>query len=84
MVINNASTGFYTYTPNPGAIGTDSFTYRVSDGQVNSDIAKVTFQLNQVTIVQEASAASGGSFNLLFVLLLFLLPSLRLITVGRM
>ena len=84
VVISNASTGFYTYTPNPGAVGTDSFTYQVSDGQVNSDIAVVTFKLRQVDNVQGNSVASGGSLNFLFLLWFALLPSLRFIPVGRM
>lgn len=82
VVINNASTGFYTYTPDSGAVGVDSFTYLVSDGQADSDIAIVTFQLRQA-IVKEDSAISGGSLNWLLILLLCLLPGLRFIPVGR-
>ena len=80
--INNASTGLYTYTPDTGAVGADSFSYSVSDGQANSDIATVTFQLRQA-IVKEDSAAFAGSLNWFFVLLLSLLTSLRFIPVGR-
>lgn len=81
--ISNASTGFYTYTPDTGAVGADSFAYIASDGQADSDIAIVTFQLQQVVIVKEDSAASGGGLNGLFILLLSLLPGLRFIPVGR-
>ena len=83
--ITNTSTGIYTYTytPNPGATGTDSFTYVVSDGQVNSEIAIVAIQLQEVNVANDDSAASGGGLNLLFVLLLSLLSGLRFIPVAR-
>ena len=32
VVVTDASTGAFTYTPNAGAIGYDTFTYQVSDG----------------------------------------------------
>lgn len=70
VVISNTSTDAYTYTPDTGATGTDSFSYRVSDGEVDSKIAIVTIQLQQVNVV---NSNSGGSVNLLFVLLLSLL-----------
>lgn len=35
--IYNSRTGGFTYTPNSGATGTDSFTFRISDGQLSSD-----------------------------------------------
>ncbi|NGZ06021.1 MAG: SUMF1/EgtB/PvdO family nonheme iron enzyme [Magnetococcales bacterium] len=38
----NASTGAFTYTPNSGATGTDTFTFRVNDGRVDSNLATVT------------------------------------------
>jgi hypothetical protein len=34
--------GSFTYTPDPGFIGMDSFTYKVSDGIELSDVATVT------------------------------------------
>ncbi|RIK75719.1 MAG: hypothetical protein DCC68_20750 [Planctomycetota bacterium] len=37
--------GAFTYTPNPGFVGTDSFTYRVSDGQALSNVATVTIEV---------------------------------------
>ncbi len=83
VVISNTITGFYTYTPDAGAVGADSFSYLVSDGQIDSNIAIVTFQLQQATIEKEGSAASGGSLNWFFVLLFSLLPGLRFIPVGR-
>lgn len=37
-----------TYTPNPNFNGTDSFTFRVSDGQRNSNTSKVTINVTAV------------------------------------
>jgi hypothetical protein len=49
-VIANAATGAFTYTPAPGATGSDSFTFKASDWLGDSNVATV-----QVTI----SADSG-------------------------
>ncbi|MEM6766514.1 MAG: Ig-like domain-containing protein, partial [Bacteroidota bacterium] len=44
-----------TYTPNQGAIGSDSFTFKVNDGQEDSDLATVSISIlslaceNQIT-----------------------------------
>jgi len=38
----NVQTGQFTYTSNPGAKGSDSFTFSVSDGSLTSNVAKVT------------------------------------------
>lgn len=43
-VILNAD-GSFTYTPNPGFCGTDSFTYYATDGINNSNIATVTIEV---------------------------------------
>ncbi|MBM3394058.1 MAG: tandem-95 repeat protein [Betaproteobacteria bacterium] len=45
--------GSFSYTPNAGFAGTDSFTYRVNDGAVNSNITTVTLNVT--------AAPSGGS-----------------------
>ena len=37
--------GGFVYTPNAGACGTDSFTYRANDGTTNSNVATVTLTL---------------------------------------
>jgi pullulanase-type alpha-1,6-glucosidase len=35
-----------TYTPNPGFAGSDSFTYRANDGQLDSNVATVTISVS--------------------------------------
>jgi len=61
--ITNAATGAFTYTPNAGATGTDSFSFKASDGALESNVATVT-----VTIGAPNSAplASGTSITTAF------------------
>ena len=60
-VITNASTGAYTYTPNAGTSGADSFTFKVNDDQLDSNIATITVNLAQVN---DAPIANNGSLNI--------------------
>ena len=41
-VLELCANGSFDYTPNPGFVGTDSFTYRVVDGSNTSNVATVT------------------------------------------
>lgn len=50
--------GAFRYTPEPGYVGSDSFTYRASDGLLTSSIAQVRFL---VTAPGGATADTGGS-----------------------
>ena len=52
--------GSFTYTPNLNFNGTDSFTYKANDGDVDSDIATVTLTVNAVN---DAPAANPDSFS---------------------
>lgn len=45
--INLAADGSFTYTPNPGFLGTDTFTYTVSDGVTTSAPQTVTLEVIQ-------------------------------------
>ncbi len=47
-VINNNSSGAYAYTPNANANGTDSFTFKVFDGVVDSPSAAVSIDITAV------------------------------------
>jgi hypothetical protein len=42
VIITDAATGAYSYTPDISASGSDSFTFQVYDGAANSNIAAVT------------------------------------------
>ncbi|MHB9022786.1 MAG: Ig-like domain-containing protein [Armatimonadota bacterium] len=50
-VITDSSTGAYTYTPTSGQWGTDTFTFKVNDGTVDSNTATITVTItpNPVT-----------------------------------
>lgn len=43
--VTNASTGAFTYTPNAGALGTDTFTFSASDGSYSSNIATIAVNI---------------------------------------
>lgn len=57
-VIPNATTGAFTYTPFNNQRGTDTFTFRVSDGTLNSNVATVT-----ISITNGKPTASGSSLS---------------------
>ena len=42
--------GSFTYVPNPGYFGTDSFTYRANDGLIESNEATVLLTVNEVNL----------------------------------
>ncbi|NEU06697.1 hypothetical protein GZH53_00070, partial [Flavihumibacter sp. R14] len=52
--------GSFTYTPNANFNGTDSFTYKVSDGTLESNIATVTLT---VTPVNDAPVALNDAYT---------------------
>ena len=57
LAVVNATTGAYTYTPQSGASGTDTFTFTANDGSVDSNVATIT-----VTIAGNfAPVASNGT-----------------------
>lgn len=43
------SDGTFTYTPNAGYVGTDSFTYTADDGLIVSNTATVTLNVNDTS-----------------------------------
>jgi Tol biopolymer transport system component len=68
--ITNAGTGAYTYTPNPNAFGTDTFTFRATDGILLSNVATITVTIAAVndapvaqdgTLAVTAGASAGGT-----------------------
>ena len=52
--------GSFTYTPAANFNGTDSFTYRASDGTADSNLATVTIT---VTAVNDAPAATDDAYS---------------------
>ena len=54
------SDGSFTYTPDSGYVGTDSFTYRASDGELNSNVATVTIT---VTSANDAPTAEDDAYT---------------------
>ena len=52
--------GGFTYTPTTNYNGSDSFTYKASDGQTNSSVATVTITINPVN---DAPIATNDSYN---------------------
>ena len=55
----NAS-GSFTYTPNANYNGSDSFSYKVSDGSLDSNVATVSITVNAVN---DAPVAGNDSFS---------------------
>ena len=58
--ITNAATGAFTYTPNPNANGSDSFTFKANDGLLDSNTATVTIS---IAPVNDAPVASAGNLS---------------------
>src|SRR5262249_20654228 len=61
VALSNPTTGAYTYTPNANTTGTDSFTFRVTDGQVNSNVATVTVTITPVNDAPVAAADTAAT-----------------------
>jgi len=55
-----SASGSFTYTPNAGFVGTDSFTYKANDGQLDSNIATVTIT---VRLVNRPPVAVSDSYT---------------------
>src|SRR5207344_3369561 len=52
--------GSFTYTPNSDFFGSDSFTYQVNDGELDSGLATVSITINAVN---DAPVASDDSYS---------------------
>ena len=60
-LLGNISGSTVTYTPDPNDNGTDSFSYKVNDGESDSNIASVTITINAVN---DSPAISGEPKNI--------------------
>jgi len=58
--VTDANTGAYSYAPSAGAIGTDSFTFKANDGELDSNIATVTITDQVPNTPTSGLGASGG------------------------
>ena len=58
VTLSDASTGAFSYTPKTNANGTDSFTFKVNDGQIDSATAAVTITINAIN---DAPMANSGT-----------------------
>ena len=56
-VVTDVATGAFDYTPNAGATGIDSFTFKANDGTLDSNAATYTVT---ITAVNDAPVASDG------------------------
>jgi uncharacterized repeat protein (TIGR01451 family) len=56
LTLNADGTG--TYTPTPGWVGTDTFTYRVSDGSATSALATVSVKVNGAPVAVDDTATT--------------------------
>lgn len=57
VVITNPATGAFVYTPQEDVFGSDKFTFKVNDGQLDSNIATVTVEIEEVN---DAPSAEDG------------------------
>ncbi len=60
-LVFDSATGAFTYTPDPGFAGTDSFTYVAYDGTVNSAITTVTITVDDVNLAPTDIAPNSFS-----------------------
>jgi hypothetical protein len=49
-VILNSATGAFTYTPNANFLGNDSFTFKVNDGKIDSQVANVSINVQSESL----------------------------------
>jgi len=60
-VITNAATGAFSYTANAGAAGTDTFTFKANDGQIDSNEAIITVTIPSAGYEGDVSPRPTGN-----------------------
>ncbi len=58
VVVLDVETGNFTYTPNSNVSGNDSFTFRVTDGQLDSEVRTVSINISPLSDVPVAQSGS--------------------------
>ncbi|HCO21568.1 MAG TPA: hypothetical protein DIT97_00280, partial [Gimesia maris] len=64
--LNFFGNGTFTYTPNAGYVGTDSFTYKVTDGTLESNVVNVTLDITNIAPMGTADSfdvANNAALN---------------------
>jgi hypothetical protein len=61
VVLTNTATGAFSYTPAANKSGSDSFTFKVNDGAVDSNIATVSVTIGAVNDAPSANTAQIGT-----------------------
>ncbi len=61
--ITNASTGAYTYTPGANATGSDTFSFKASDGSLSSNTASVSVSITPVNDQPVAAPDSAQTYR---------------------
>ena len=72
VVITDASTGAYTYTPDANYVGNDPFTFSVNDGTIDSNVATVTVNVggsNDTPVAMDSSETTDEDVALTSTLL---------------
>ncbi|MFD0696778.1 Ig-like domain-containing protein [Paenibacillus sp. GCM10027628] len=59
-MITDATTGAFVYTPNPGVVGTDSFTFKANDGIADSETVTVTVSIKDTLPPVTTDDAKSG------------------------
>lgn len=60
VTLDNSGTGAYAYTPDSGYSGSDSFTFKANDGQVDSNTATISITVSAAPSPPPPSPPSGG------------------------
>ena len=63
VIISDNNNGLFTYYPEENFFGTDQFTYSVSDGQVVTDAATVTYAVSSVNDLPSSFQILNPEFN---------------------
>ena len=63
VVINDVATGQFTYTPDSGYVGTDSFTFLANDGFDDSNVATVSINVEELPVINNAPTATSTTIN---------------------
>lgn len=62
VVLNDAATGAFVYTPNPGVSGADTFSFRALDGNSYSDPATFTISISLLMFTTGAQYSETGDW----------------------